>query len=847
MNIRLVSAIWGSDFVNMFLRVGLRSLLAEGNLPDLARTHRVNYTIYTTQEDANSIEASSAFQRLRKSVRVDLVTFALGEINHDRAASHVDLWLRALELARRNREILFLIIPDILYATGTLARWARRFEEGYAAVYTPGPFVCLETVMPELEKDFPANDMNITIEPDKIIDLIFRHLHPLEGAMLRNAPRRAAHPEHDIRPVKDRGFVMRVYTSQPFCIDPVRFNRLRHFNPEDHLDSICLEPCTTASVEPILKSAGWYYHGNPLDRIQISQLGRWWAAFSPPGCVKESLFTYEFTSRNDSVWKEGLDTAVTGSRMLRTQIRAASVISCLWQELTLRGHYWSGAIIATAHFAAKLRRRIQIRSNAVLLLPRDSAFSGQAADALWPLLVPGREPELVHLIREHIFIPVETSNGGASWQTANGRAVQGTVLKASIRGEPFFVEGFAVYMIDRVLMPESASATGQAVEENGGSVAGGAEIAITALPAPTSNPAPGLVRRAVSTVRLGASGLRQNIRAIGRKIFLRYSPAASNLLQRTYLRLEPIPVIGPRLARRGRRAAEIIRIEGWPGIRLRLVRKARGLARLARLRQLLSVIPRFIKFVQSGLHYVRQHGFWMSWWRTQIWLRSFTAFSNDGKYRPRQTLPATDVEMLGRIRQVRALQAARDILSHYQSETFGSAKPSEPLRWTDAKLKKLESVPGGAAQVLRQRLVTLTKRHPAWSEAWLELGYLQLEEGDETNALQSFTRATAGYRLSDLELSNRNPQLDAHAARGRLLAARGALDEAKHSFPHALAYKYADGMVNIDLGHLLWSRGEGRKAARYFFYGMVYDPVTWTLPKCPRNAQTLDFEALTSK
>ena len=206
-----------------------------------------------------------------------------------------------------------------------------------------------------------------------------------------------------------------------------------------------------------------------------------------------------------------------------------------------------------------------------------------------------------------------------------------------------------------------------------------------------------------------------------------------------------------------------------------------------------------------------------------------------------------DPDLLGRIRQVRALQAARDILSHYQSETFGSAKPSEPLRWTDAKLKKLESAPGGAAQVLRQRLVTLTKRHPAWSEAWLELGYLQLEEGDEPKALQSFTRATAGHRLSDLELSNRNPQLDAHAARGRLLAARGALDEAKHSFPHALAYKYTDGMVNIDLGHLLWSRGEGRKAARYFFYGMVYDPVTWTLPKCPRNAQTLDFEALTSK
>ena len=48
MKIRLVTVVWGREFVDIFLRIGLRSLLAEGNAPALARAHQVTYTIYTT-------------------------------------------------------------------------------------------------------------------------------------------------------------------------------------------------------------------------------------------------------------------------------------------------------------------------------------------------------------------------------------------------------------------------------------------------------------------------------------------------------------------------------------------------------------------------------------------------------------------------------------------------------------------------------------------------------------------------------------------------------------------------------------------------------------------------------
>jgi hypothetical protein len=51
MKIRLVSVVWGDFFVDIFLRVTVRSLLATGNAPELAQRHSVIYTLQTTAED----------------------------------------------------------------------------------------------------------------------------------------------------------------------------------------------------------------------------------------------------------------------------------------------------------------------------------------------------------------------------------------------------------------------------------------------------------------------------------------------------------------------------------------------------------------------------------------------------------------------------------------------------------------------------------------------------------------------------------------------------------------------------------------------------------------------------
>ncbi len=58
MKIRLATVVWRREFVDVFSRIALRSRLAEGNAPALARSDQVIYTIFTTAEDARAFEAA---------------------------------------------------------------------------------------------------------------------------------------------------------------------------------------------------------------------------------------------------------------------------------------------------------------------------------------------------------------------------------------------------------------------------------------------------------------------------------------------------------------------------------------------------------------------------------------------------------------------------------------------------------------------------------------------------------------------------------------------------------------------------------------------------------------------
>jgi hypothetical protein len=117
---------------------------------------------------------------------------------------------------------------------------------------------------------------------------ILEHFHPMQCALLRNAPRRMAHPEYDLRVAPGEGMVIRELTSQPFCFDPSFFAEMAGFGPCDHFDRVISVPCTTASVEPLCKRLEFYNTEYCLDETRLSNLGSWWRFFGNPGSVHYS-------------------------------------------------------------------------------------------------------------------------------------------------------------------------------------------------------------------------------------------------------------------------------------------------------------------------------------------------------------------------------------------------------------------------------------------------------------------------------------------------------------------------------------------------------------------------------
>src|SRR5439155_18171845 len=73
MTFEVLVPIWGERYIRRFAELGLRTLMAPGNLPWLCRHHRVNATILTTREGIRECKRRPSFQALGKIAAVSYV------------------------------------------------------------------------------------------------------------------------------------------------------------------------------------------------------------------------------------------------------------------------------------------------------------------------------------------------------------------------------------------------------------------------------------------------------------------------------------------------------------------------------------------------------------------------------------------------------------------------------------------------------------------------------------------------------------------------------------------------------------------------------------------------------
>jgi hypothetical protein len=755
-------------------------------------------------------------------------------------------------LARRNREVLFFIIPDVIYGDGTLLRWAKRLQQGVRAIYSPGPQVVLETVYEEFAQRFPSQDQPVVLDDAQMRELLLRHLHPIPITMDRNSPRRTGHAEYDLRPVPGRGLVIRVLSSHPFCLDPSFFNQLRSFNPCDHLDRLAFEDVTVASAEPLLKHVSWYYRPNRLGSADLTQLGFWWSAFSPAACVKESGHIYDLALREDALWRQQRAHAVAAGAFLRTQLAGAALLARLFLGLSQQGFPNAAAFLASASLVAVVRRRLVLDGDETLLIPVDGAFAGEAGAAAWKLIEERNVEGIAALFLAHV---VRFENDGRAFALA-GKSIRDLEQDAKVLDGPKMIAGFRVFAIDRILTSERAGAARRRRTRQKVAVSTAAQTGLPGLwnaardSLPTRSFAPRSPAAALDFKPLPLrprperpmGRLSARAQKIASKAVWRLLDRNRNLLRRTFLHLSriswarmPAAVAEQTLAyayRHGLRAAIV---------RIRVELKGRVPTKLGPNRDAAlltdTVVPNYDRATIQDI----DPGAPLAELETRV--AAAPVVANTPMSAPLgaeadEQIAAT----LRAVRLVRGLEAIEEILGSYETKVLAGVLSSAPLALVRAQREKWCGAGADARSIVEFALRDLMKEYPDLPEVLTELGYLLRDAGRTDEAIAALSAAASSN-------SGAGSAIDARAKAatelGEIHSEQGRFEDAAAAFELAISLAPVTSATRYRHGEALRRLGRIPAAVDAFARAMTASHPTWAFPKVYRDTRliTIDFPA----
>ncbi|KAB2919043.1 MAG: hypothetical protein F9K29_07435 [Hyphomicrobiaceae bacterium] len=179
--------VYGATYTSLLAEILLANLAAMVlEIPeDLRRLSRVR--IVTTGKDIPLIEASPALPVLRQRICVEILNAARlgGYEQHGNYGPMVESQRIFVVDAARENAALFFVGPDQVYSRGSFALFVDLLRRGYRVVIGPGPRAKREAARAELRELIAASpDGSFAPDSDWLIDLFFRHWHPINDQFL---------------------------------------------------------------------------------------------------------------------------------------------------------------------------------------------------------------------------------------------------------------------------------------------------------------------------------------------------------------------------------------------------------------------------------------------------------------------------------------------------------------------------------------------------------------------------------------------------------------------------------------------------------------------------------------
>jgi hypothetical protein len=177
-SVRPMMVVWGEAYTQLLTELSLPALLAEGNLPVLAREFPCIFRIHTTPADAARIRQSPAYARLTSMMPTEFVPLdRAAHANKYEAMSAAHGGEMRASLAD-NAASIFLS-PDSIWADGSLAAVGRALRTGRRAVFQAGLRVTADTAIPLIRSRYSREPIvAMSIPARELVRLALDHMHP---------------------------------------------------------------------------------------------------------------------------------------------------------------------------------------------------------------------------------------------------------------------------------------------------------------------------------------------------------------------------------------------------------------------------------------------------------------------------------------------------------------------------------------------------------------------------------------------------------------------------------------------------------------------------------------------
>jgi hypothetical protein len=237
MNFHFVTAVWGDEFTDLYLNVGLPAQLSPGNLFAFREKGGSVYKIFTTSRDAERIRRSSAFIHLANILPTEIVLIDDIELITKYGAM-AEAHRRAIQAADREHAAIVFISPDQIWADGTFVNLWELALAGKRVVLVATPRLTKETTVPAfLRRQMNDESASACISSRELVTFALNHFHPITKSLFWDAEDFNRWPSHLYWNVKQEGFVARCFHLHPLMVNP----KARGILPESTIDDDYVE------------------------------------------------------------------------------------------------------------------------------------------------------------------------------------------------------------------------------------------------------------------------------------------------------------------------------------------------------------------------------------------------------------------------------------------------------------------------------------------------------------------------------------------------------------------------------------------------------------------------------